>query len=226
MISRELKSLFYAAMRLPMKWNGALYKAFRAPRNGEIKVHLGPGLRNYIDGWINLDANIITAKIDVWADLANPLPFRDGTVDAFYSHHVVEHLPDTAIAFLFSEMYRCLKAAGVVRIGGPDGDTAVRKFLEGDKGWFGDWPDKRQSIGGRFSNFIFCRGEHITMLSRSYLLELATEAKFAEVTFCAPATETRFPNLIGHDILSKEFEPTPDAPHTVVLEAVKRVNGT
>jgi hypothetical protein len=53
------------------------------------------------------------------------------------------------------------------------------------------------------------------------LAELAGEANFTDVTFCAPATETRFAALIGADILSKEHEPTPDAPHTVILEAAK-----
>jgi predicted SAM-dependent methyltransferase len=222
MISRELKSLFYAAMRLPMKWNAAFYRALRAPRHGEVKVHLGPGQNNYVEGWINLDANFITARVDVWADLSNTLPFRDATVDAFYSHHVIEHLSDRVIASLFKEMCRCLKPTGIIRIGGPDGDTAIRKFLENDTAWFGDWPDKRKSIGGRFANFIFCRGEHVTMLSRSYLAELAGDAKFSNVRFCAPAIETDYPQLIDEHVLGKEYEPTPEAPHTIILEAVKR----
>lgn len=221
MISRELKSLFYASMRLPMRLNAAFYRSFRAPKSGEVKVHLGPGQRNYIPGWINVDANLFTARIDVWADLTNPLPFRDGTVDAFYSHHVIEHLPDPVISCLFSEMHRCLKPGGIIRVGGPDGDTAIRKFLENDRAWFGDWPDKRESIGGRFANFIFCRGEHVTMLSRSYLAELARDANFGEVGFCAPAFETNFPSLIDQRVLSKEEESTPDAPHTLILEATK-----
>jgi hypothetical protein len=119
-------------------------------------------------------------------------------------------------------MHRCLKPAGVIRIGGPDGDTAIRKFIENDTAWFGDWPDKRQSIGGRLSNFMFCRGEHVTLLSRSYLSELAAEADFTDVCFRAPARETGFPNLIDADVLSKEDEPTPDAPHTLIMEAVKQ----
>jgi predicted SAM-dependent methyltransferase len=220
-ISRELKSLFYVALRLPMRWNASLYKSFRAPRSGEVKVHLGPGLKNYVDGWINVDANLLTARIDVWADLTNPLPFRDATVDVFYSHHVIEHLSDQAIASLFREMHRCLKPSGVIRVGGPDGDTAIRKFIEGDKTWFGDWPDKRSSIGGRFANFIFCRGEHVTMLSRSYLEEMAAESHFANVAFCAPAMQTNHPTLIGSEILERESEPTPDAPHTLIMEAQK-----
>lgn len=221
MISRELKSLFYVATRWPMRWNAALYRRYRAPKSGDVKVHLGPGIKNYVQGWINVDANLITAKIDVWADLANPLPFRDGSVDAFYSHHVIEHLPDPALSTLFGEMHRCLKPAGVIRVGGPDGDSAIRKFVEGDTTWFNDWPDKRASVGGRFANFVFCRGEHVTILTRSYLTELAEEAKFADVGFCLPATQTSYPNVIGSEILSLEAESTPEVPHTVIMEARK-----
>lgn len=32
-------------------------------------VQLGPGQKNYIDGWVNVDANFVTAKIDIWADI-------------------------------------------------------------------------------------------------------------------------------------------------------------
>lgn len=221
MISRELKSLFYVGMRWPMRWNAAFYRRYRAPRAGEVKVHLGPGIERYIDGWINVDANLVTAKIDVWADLTNPLPFRDGSVDVFYSHHVIEHLPDQAISALLREMHRCLKPFGVIRIGGPDGDSAIRKFIEGDTHWFGDWPDKRSSIGGRFANFVFCRGEHVTILTRSYLTELAAEARFSHIAFCAPATQTNYPHMIGGEILGLEAESTPEAPHTVIMEARK-----
>ena len=72
-----------------------------------VKVHLGPGKKNYLNGWINVDANIITAKIDVWSDIKHPLPFKDDVVDVFYSHHVIEHLP--YMQKNFHEMYRCLK---------------------------------------------------------------------------------------------------------------------
>jgi predicted SAM-dependent methyltransferase len=204
-----------------MRLNAAVYRYLRAPKNGETRVHLGPGLKNYLDGWINIDANIVTAKIDVWADLTSPLPFHNGTVDAFYSHHVVEHLPDGSIAALFDEMYRCLKPGGIIRIGGPDGDNAVRKFIEGDTSWFDDWPDKRASIGGRFANFIFCRGEHATILTRSYLDEVAANASFARISFCRPVTETNYPHVINGEVLAREYESTPDMPHTLILEAQK-----
>lgn len=218
MISRKLKAAFYV-LAGPFMWlNGIVFRVFRAPRYGVVKVQLGPGQQNYLHGWINVDANKFSAKCDVWADLRNALPFRDDSVDAFYSHHVVEHLPDVRRHFV--DVFRCLKPGGVYRMGGPNGDSAIRKFVENDASWFSSFPDDRLSIGGRFENFIFCRQEHLTILTRSFLEELMTSAGFVEFETCLPTKETRYPEHFG-ECLTKEYESRFDAPHTLVVEAVK-----
>lgn len=208
-----------------MKFNGWVYRTFLSPKSGVVKVHLGPGRQKYLPGWINVDANFLTAKCDVWADLRNKLPFRNASVDVFYSHHVVEHLEDGLLRSHFSEIYRCLKPGGVFRIGGPNGDMAMRKYLSGDFGWFPDFPDARQSLGGRLANFILCRGEHLTILTPSYLEEIAKMAGFHNVSICKPISETNFPGQIDQGVLSTEWEPTPDAAHTLIVEAQKPVQG-
>ena len=221
MLSRQTKAAFYLLMAFPMQVNGFLYRKVRAPRAGINKVHLGPGQQKYLDGWINVDANLFTAKIDVWADLRNALPFRDQSVDAFYSHHVIEHLPDAMLPFHFGEMFRCLKPGGFIRVGGPHGGNAMRKYVEGDLTWFGDYPDKRQTLGGRLANFILCRGEHLTILTPSYLEEIAGGVGFKNIRPCLPVTQTFHPEVIDVNLLSKEFEETPDVPHTLLIEADK-----
>ncbi len=218
MLSRRAKATFYAAAGPLMRVNAILYKAFRAPRSGELRVHLGPGQKNYIDGWINVDANVFTGKADVWADLRNPLPFHDDTVAAMYSHHVIEHLPD--MADHLRDVLRCLKPGGIYRVGGPNGDSAIKKFVEGDASWFGGFPDDRRSIGGRLENFIFCRQEHLTILTASFMSELLTDAGFTSITEHEPIRSSDEPELfkgcldgrrIGHRI----------RPHTLILEARK-----
>jgi predicted SAM-dependent methyltransferase len=221
MRSRQAKALYFTVARGAMAISSRVYRAWFAPTSGIVKVHLGPGQRNYIDGWLNVDANIVSAKLDVWSDLRDALPFRDGTVDAIYSHHVIEHLPDARLPFHFAEMYRCLKPNGVIRVAGPNGDTAIRKFLENDHAWFSDFPDAHSSIGGRFVNFILCGGEHLTILTRSYLDEHLTASGFVDIRGCAPVSETTAPELFGPEVLATEFESTPEAPHTLVVEARK-----
>jgi predicted SAM-dependent methyltransferase len=223
MLARQTKSMFYSVASPLMRANGVIYRSLLAPRNGHefVKVQLGPGQKNYFPGWINVDANMFTGKCDVWADLRYKLPFRDSTVDVIYSHHMVEHLPD--LAFHFHELYRCLKPGGVFRIGGPNGDTAIRKFAEGDADWFMDYPDRRRSLGGRFENFIFCRQEHLTILTYSWLHELAHDAGFESIQQGQPGRLTHFPGSIDAAVLAKEPETTPECPHTLIIEGRKPV---
>ena len=220
MIPRKVKAAYFATLQYPMLLNAFRHRLF-SRRRGALKVHLGPGQKNYLDGWINVDANFLTAKIDLWADVGSKLPFSDETVDAFYSHHVIEHLADAKLPIHFAEMFRCLKKGGVIRVGGPNGDVAAERFLSNDSKWFSNFPDNRRSIGGRFANYILCRGEHLTILTASYLEELTSDAGFREISCCKPVTETRFPEIFDSQVMSKEWESTPDYPHTLIMEARK-----
>src|SRR5450432_2041282 len=135
MISRSAKLLYYSLLSAPMRVNASLYRRFRQKEN-LIKAHLGCGQKNYLPGWVNVDANFITAKIDLWANLEQGLPFCDQSVDKIYSFHVIEHLPDSALAAHFREMFRVLTPGGVIRVGGPNIDNACRKLLDEDSNWF------------------------------------------------------------------------------------------
>lgn len=221
MLNRKLRLFYYTLFGPAMRINGLLYKWLRAPTHGLVRVQLGPGRTNYLPGWINIDANFITTRRDVWANLEDPLPFRDGTVDVFYSHHVIEHLPDRLLEFHFKEMYRCLKPGGMFRVGGPNGDMAIRKYIEQDSNWFGDFPDRHESIGGKLVNLIFCRNEHLTLLTPSYIEEISKSAGFERPEFCAPSKTTTNPALVDQHVLDKEWENTPEAPHTLIAEGCK-----
>jgi predicted SAM-dependent methyltransferase len=220
MLEHRYKLLYFAVLHYPMRANALRHRLLQS-RVRPSKVHLGPGQRNYLNGWTNIDANFLSAKIDIWADIKARLPLRSGAVEAFYSHHVIEHLPDRLLPFHFSEMFRSLKPGGMIRVGGPNADMAIRKFEEHDLDWFSDFPDPRRSIGGRFANFILCRGEHLTILTSSYLRELAENAGFDQISFCGPAQDTHFPSVFDEEVLNKEWESTPDFPHTLIMEARK-----
>ena len=68
MLPQIVKRTFFTCMQPLMACNAAFYYLFRAPRSGVRYVQLGPGRKNYLPGWINVDANIVTGKSDVWAD--------------------------------------------------------------------------------------------------------------------------------------------------------------
>jgi predicted SAM-dependent methyltransferase len=199
--------------------SGIIYRIFLSPRKGTIKVHLGPGQKRYIKGWINVDANIITARCDVWADFSHKLPFRDNTVDVFYTHHVLEHL--TNQDFHVNELFRCLKPGGIVRVGVPNGDAAIQKFIENDHSWFPDFPTRRKSIGGRFLNYLLCDGEHKAIITCSFLKELLENAGFGKIVKCLPMQSTGYPQVIDKSVLTLEHESCTDCPHTLIIEAQK-----
>lgn len=218
MLSRASKALFYALAEPAMWFNGWLHRNVLAPRSGPVRVHLGPGQRNYMDGWVNVDANAFTARCDIWADLRHELPFRAESVDCFYSHHVVEHLPDLRAHFL--SVYGCLKPGGAYRVGGPNADSAIRKFFEQDLGWFGTFPEARRSIGGRFDNFLLCRNEHLAILTFSYVRELMEDAGFVDLALRKPRVETGFPHFFD-ECLGFEHESDDLCPHTLIVEGRK-----
>lgn len=218
MIPRALKATYYLVTSPFMRINAARHRMLPRKRGSPIRVHLGPGQRNYLEGWVNVDANLISSRPDIWADLRFKLPFRDNQVDVFYSHHVIEHLPD--LDSHFREMYRCLRRGGMIRVGGPHGDNAIAAMAAGRADWFGDWPRKRRSLGGRFENFIFCRGEHLTILTESFLRELAEDAGFQDVRVCSPG-KTGFPGAFDENVFEREPNPTPDLPNTLLIEGRK-----
>jgi predicted SAM-dependent methyltransferase len=103
-----------------------------------MKLHLGCGF-NYIEGWCNVDLDSSVA--DLHADLRNPLPCADATVDLIYNEHFLEHLTrNQGLAFL-KECRRVLNSRGVLRISTPDARWLLAQYLVGkldewtDVGW-------------------------------------------------------------------------------------------
>jgi len=217
MISRSLRVMYYKALDIPMRLNGLAYKRFRQGSN-RPKVQLGCGQVHYIDGWLNLDANIFSAHPDLWANIMHGLPFKDGSVSAFYSFHVIEHLPDDYLPIFIGEMYRSLVPGGWIRIGGPDAENAARMLLAGRSEWFPDFPDNRKSVGGRFANLLLCRGEHLTLLTESYLGGMLADAGFVEIKRRVPGRESDFSCA---EVLKHEDEDDFECPHSLILEARK-----
>lgn len=218
MIGDFVRALYWNVSTPFMRVNAKVYRLLRAPKTGIHKLHLGPGQKHYLPGWINVDANIISAKIDVWADLRAPLPFHDGTMDCAYSHHVVEHIGK--MDDHFHEVFRVLKPGGVYRVAGPDADNAIEMFKAGNGSWFGKFPEDRASIGGKLDNFIICGRHHFALLTKSFITELLENAGFTDVSVHIPTKTSSRMDLFA-DAVAKEHEDNFEFPHTLVIEAVK-----
>ncbi len=130
----------------------------------KIYVNLGSGT-NIVEGWINIDKswNIFLSKFPVikkllykigllsegayrarWQgkniirhDVTKKLPFKSKSVDAIYSSHLLEHLTYNQAREVCQEAYRILKKDGIIRLVVPDLELYARKYVEGDRDFFG-----------------------------------------------------------------------------------------
>ena len=120
-------------------------KSFGSVENAKQKFYnIGAGTWEH-PCWNNID---LPAQTPEFAAIQAPcinhdlvknekLPINSNSVEAFYTSHVVEHIPDFANKNLFKEAYRCLNSGGVFRIStGPCADMDWQAILREDENWW------------------------------------------------------------------------------------------
>jgi SAM-dependent methyltransferase len=198
--------------------NYYLHRFLRRPRpaNGGQHLHLGCG-PNYLAGFLNIDGNPFQ-KIDLWLDVRNGLPFPSNFVDSIYSTHMFEHFYSDELKRLLQDCVRVLKPGGGIRLVVPSLASAIAAYSEKRSAWFYDsFPRHFDSLGGRFSNFVFCDGQHRTAFDFGYLDEVLRDAGFHEVEESAEGKSRLYGNKVP------PFEPgdSIELPHSLYVEAFK-----
>jgi predicted SAM-dependent methyltransferase len=82
-----------------------------------LLLHLGSG-GHELPGWVNVD--LVGMGSDLRWDLTTKLPFPDGSADAVFLEHVLEHFPLETVLAMLAECRRVLAPGGIVRVGVPD----------------------------------------------------------------------------------------------------------
>jgi SAM-dependent methyltransferase len=186
------------------------------PSNGPQHLHLGCGPK-YIEGFTNIDANPFN-KIDLWLDVRNGLPFPEDSADSIYSTHMFEHFFPDELEQLLKECFRVLKPRGGIRLVVPSLTNAIVAYSQKRHDWFyDDFPRHFDSLGGRFSNFVFCDGQHRTAFDFGYLDEILRAAGFREVE----ESEEGSSRLYGGSVPSYEPGDSRELPHSLYVEAFK-----
>lgn len=98
--------------------------------------------------WHNLDnpndyySDSQKGRLHIQYDLTShqALPFDDNSLKVAYSSHVIEHIHDDDVEYLFHEIYRCLRPSGYFRITCPDMDLEYDAYRRGDAS-FWKWPN-------------------------------------------------------------------------------------
>ena len=184
--------------------------------NGARHLHLGCGPK-YLPGFVNIDGNLFH-KIDLWLDVRNGLPFPSNTVDSIYSTHMFEHFYPDELQILLRECQRVLKPGGGIRLIVPNLASAISAYSQQQSAWFDDsFPRHFDSLGGRFSNFVFCDGQHRTAFDFSYLDEVLRQSGFREVEESAEGSS----RLYGSRVPPYEPGDSRDLPHSLYVEAFK-----
>jgi predicted SAM-dependent methyltransferase len=183
---------------------------------GAIHVHLGCGPK-YLPGFVNVDANLFN-KIDLWLDVRNGLPFPSNSVDSIYSTHMFEHFYPDELNRLLHECLRVLKPRGGIRLIVPNLESAIQAYSQRQSAWFDDsFPRHFDSLGGRFSNFVFCDGQHRTAFDFTHLDEVVRKTGFREVERSAEGKS----RLYDGNVPAYEPGDSRDLPHSLYVEAFK-----
>lgn len=127
----------------------------------------------------------------VFHDLARSLPFRENSVDVFYSSHFFEHLFKKDASRLLKEMHSALKDGGLVRIAVPDLAHAVQLYAQGSK---------QKMLEDYFfvNDLESYLARHKYMYDHELLAALLTEAGYRDIRRCS-YREGRTPDLARLD---------------------------
>ena len=130
------------------------------------KVALGEPLypgSDFPRDWIHLDWKDADYRVDL---VKTPvLPFRGGSVTLIYSAHLIEHLPEPALAALLRECFRVLEPGGQIRLECPDAEKLVELYRKRDQHMlkhFGRF--RRETIVGRHGFDTKYLEDHLSLL--------------------------------------------------------------
>ncbi len=182
---------------------------------GPQHLHLGSG-EKYLAGFVNVDGNPFN-KLDMWLDVRNGLPFYSESVDSIYSTHVFEHFYGDELQRLLRECFRVLRPGAGVRLIVPSLNNAMVAYREQRAEWFSDFPRHFESLGGKFSNFVFCDGQHRTAFDFGYMSEVLCGVGFRDVEESAEGKS----RLYGDKVPPYEPGDSKDLPHSLYVEAFK-----
>ena len=144
------------------------------------------------------------------ADAARRIPHGDGTVDAIYASHMLEHLDRAEARAFLAECRRVLKPGGILRLTVPDLRNAAYQYLQqGDAEVFMRRLqfdlDKPRGAVARLRRVLSGGRGHHWMYDRDSLVALVEGAGFADVE---PAEEgrTRIADPGGLDLNEREVD--------------------
>jgi predicted SAM-dependent methyltransferase len=182
-------------------------RAETAARKGNVRLHLGSAWQPK-EGWFNID--LAGHPVDLAWNLAHGLPFPDGSAEAIFHEHLLEHLPLAAAAKLIEESHRVLRPGGVMRIAVPDAGRYLLSYASGGEGLIDEYRPGRPTSLLAAQEVFYLHGHRSAW-------DLETLELFVR--------SAGFEQCDGRAFGDSRIEPCPDSPHreqeSIYVEAVK-----
>ncbi len=182
-------------------------RAETAAHGRNLRLHLGSAWQPK-EGWFNVD--LVGHPVDLAWNLAHGLPFPDGSAEAIFHEHLLEHLTLEAAAKLIEESYRVLSPGGVMRIAVPDAGRYLLSYANGGQGLIDEYRP------GRPTNLLAAQ-EIFYLHGHRSAWDLETLELFVRAA--------GFDQCETRESGNSRIEPCPDSPHreqeSIYVEAVK-----
>jgi predicted SAM-dependent methyltransferase len=156
-------------------------RAERLAAAGGLRLHLGSG-NHHLPGWVNVD--VFGNPCEILWDLRSPLPFPDGSVDAAFLEHVLEHFDLASGLTLLEGVHRVLRPGGILRVGVPDLGRYMQSYA-GDGTLIEELRPGRPTPLLAVAEVTQAHG-HRSAWDADTLVTVLREAGFDDIRACAP----------------------------------------
>jgi predicted SAM-dependent methyltransferase len=155
-------------------------------------------------GWVNSDIQAHPG-VDVVADIRSGLPFSDNEFDYIASIHALPEIPYCDLDKTLRELFRVLRSGGVLRLGLPDMDKAIRAYNTKDIDYFLIPDEHVISLSGKMIVQLSWYGLSRCMFTGDFTTELLNRAGFRDIKPCGfRQTHSPFSGIIELD--NRELE--------------------
>jgi len=109
-----------------------------------------------------------------YLNLLKKLPFKDNSINAYFSSHVLEHLTISKSKILLKEIYRTLKHKGYIRFVLPDLEYAISIYNKNN-------PEPFLNMVFENQNNSLLKNQHKWMFTFPYMMNLLKEVGFEKI---------------------------------------------